>query len=143
MKPSLAPAIGRRLRRIGIGIGAVGAFVTFVAVGFLFPAVGGSNEVNVKSAWVNAPVIAVFLIATAVLFIPARRRHIIEALRWLGEERPPDAREHRLTLGLAVYSVKLDAIGWSAAAIFFAVFNGIVFSWGLGAVVAATIWFGG
>jgi adenylate cyclase len=39
--------------------------------------------------------------------------------------------------------VKLDALSWSIAAVGFAVFNGIAFSWGLAAIVAATIWFGG
>ena len=141
--PLLVSRTARRLKLIGMGIGAVGASVSFVAVGLMFLALGGSNEVNVRSGWVNAPVIAAFLIASALLFIPFRRRHIATALRWLSEERAPDEREHRLTLGLAVYSTKLDALAWSAAAIFFAIFNGLLFSWGLAAVVAATIWFGG
>ncbi|MFL5823933.1 MAG: adenylate/guanylate cyclase domain-containing protein [Solirubrobacteraceae bacterium] len=143
MTPNLARQVHIRLKLIGIFGSVVGALVTFLAVGFLFLAVGGTQALNVKSGWVNAPVIALFLLASAVVFIPIRRRHIGEALGWLAERRPPDEREHELTLGLAAYSVKLDAIGWSLAAVTFAVFNGLAFSWGLGAVVAATIWFGG
>jgi adenylate cyclase len=61
----------------------------------------------------------------------------------LAEERPPDEHEHRLTLGIATYMVKRDALGWSISAVAFALFNGLVFSWGLAGVIAATIWFGG
>src|SRR6202030_2929607 len=41
------------------------------------------------------------------------------------------------------YFVKWDAIGWCASAVFFALFNGFVYSWGVAGVIAATIWFGG
>jgi adenylate cyclase len=132
-----------RLKLIGMGGAGLGALVTFIAVDYLFLAVGGSRNLNVKSAWLNAPVIIVVLAVFAVVYTPIRRRHLEEALRWLPEGRAPDEREHRLTLGLAAYSVKLDAIGWSVSAIGFALINGFVFSWGLAAVVAVTIWFGG
>ena len=38
--------VTRRVRLIGMGGGAVGALVTFAAVGLIFPAVGGSQEVE-------------------------------------------------------------------------------------------------
>jgi adenylate cyclase len=145
--PCVSPAplvrLTRRLKVVGLGGGAVGALVTFVAVGFMFPAVGGSQSQSWTSGWVNGPVIAVYLAVSGVLLTRIRRRHVAEALRWLSEDRAPTEREHRLTLGLAAYFVKLDALGWSLAAVAFALFNGFVFSWGLAAVVAATIWFGG
>jgi adenylate cyclase len=133
----------RRLRLIGLGGGGVGALVVFATVGILFPAFGGSNALNVRSGWVNAPVIAGFLILTGLLFTRLRRVHVSEALAWLNEDRDPDEREHRLTLGLATYFVKLDVLGWSIAAVAFALFNGLIFSWTLAAVVAGTIWLGG
>jgi adenylate cyclase len=135
--------VRHRVKLLGIGISGLGALVTFIAVGFFFPAVGGSHSVNVKSGWVNGPVIFAYLLVSAVAYTRIRRRHLDQALKWLEEDRVPDEREHRMTLGLALYFVKLDALGWSLAAVFFAVFNGLVFSWGLAAVVAATIWFGG
>ena len=133
----------RRLRLIGLGGGVVGALVVFATVGFLFPAFGGSNTLNVTSGWVNAPVIGVALAVSGIVFTRMRRQHVREALAWLLEERPPNEREHRLTLGMATYFVKFDALGWSASAIGFAVFNGLLFSWSLAAVVAGTIWLGG
>ncbi|HZU61923.1 MAG TPA: adenylate/guanylate cyclase domain-containing protein [Solirubrobacteraceae bacterium] len=135
--------LARRLKLIGVGAAAVGALLVFIAVGFLFPAVGGSRTLNVKSGWVNAPVVAVFVLVSAVVYTRLRRRHVAAALAWVNEGRAPDPQEHRLTLGLTTYFVKLDALGWSLAGVLFAVFNGLAFSWGLAAVVAATIWFGG
>jgi adenylate cyclase len=132
-----------RLKLIGLGLGAVGAAVTFVAVGFIFPAVSGNISLSHTSGWVNLPILVVFLTASGVVYTRVRGRHTAEALAWLTEGRAPDEHEHRLTLGLSAYFVKWDAVGWSVAALTFAVFNGFVFSWGLAAVVAATIWFGG
>ncbi|HUZ28443.1 MAG TPA: adenylate/guanylate cyclase domain-containing protein [Solirubrobacteraceae bacterium] len=135
--------LGKRLKLIGFGGNAVGALTTFAAVGFLFPAFGGSSRVNIDSGWVDGPVIVVAVALTGVLYARIKGRHLSRALQWLTEERTPDQSEHRLTLSLPVYMFKLDAVGWSLAAVGFALFNGIVFSWGLAAIVAATIWFGG
>jgi adenylate cyclase len=137
------PRLRKRIKLIAMGGTAVGAIVTFVAVAFLYPAVGGSLKVNFTSGWVNTPIVIADLCLFALVYTRSRRLHASEALRWLEENRPPDEREHRLTLGLASYHVKLDAVGWSLSAIGFGLFNGLVFSWGLGAVVAVTIWFGG
>jgi adenylate cyclase len=135
--------LGRRLKLIAVGVTVIGAFTTFTAVGFLFPAFGGSHRINVQSSWVNAPVIVAVLALWGIVYTPIRRRHVTNALAWLIEGRAPDQREHRLTLGLPVYMVKLDALGWTVSALGFALFNGVTFSWGFAALVAATIWFGG
>src|SRR5437763_12771844 len=100
----------RRVRWIGWAGGTVGAVATFTAVGLFFPALGGSVHVNATSGWVNAPVIVAFILAVGYLEARVRGRHVSEALRWLVEDRPPDEREHRLTLGLAAYHVKLDVL---------------------------------
>src|SRR5947209_12108256 len=139
----LVSAVRRRLKLIGWAGGSAGAIATFTAVGLFFPALGGSVHVNTSSGVVNAPVIAVVLLATGYLHARIRGQHVAEALRWLTEDRAPDAREHRLTLGLAAYYVKLDVLTWVLAAIGFALLNGIVYSWGLAAIVAGTIWLGG
>jgi adenylate cyclase len=139
----LVSAVKRRLKVIGWAGGTAGAVATFVAVGLFFPALGGNSYVNETSGWVNVPVIVVFLVVVGLLQARIRGRHVADALLWLTEDRPPDEREHRLTLGLAAYHVKLDALIWSIAAVGFAVFNGLAFSWSLAAIVAATIWFGG
>ncbi len=143
MDGSVLSTLNRRLKRIALGGGAVGALVVFITVGILFAAFGGGSTLNTRSGWVNAPVIVAVLAISGWVFMRIRRRHVAEALAWLSQDRQPDEREHRLTLGLPVYFVKLDALGWSISAVIFAVFNGLVFSWALAAVVAATIWLGG
>ena len=135
--------VAKRLKVVGVANLAAGAITTFIAVGFLFPAFGGSSWNDWMSTWVNAPLLVLVVVGYGFCFARINGRHLSGVLRWLRDDRPPDAREHRLTLGLALHLVKLDALGWGVSAIGFAVFNGIVFSWGLGAVVAATIWFGG
>src|SRR5436305_10849202 len=143
MSHDLQRKLERHLFLIGWGGGVVGALVIFATVGLFFPAFGGSVRDNITSGWANAPVIAVTLLLAGWIQTRMSRRHVEKALRWLIEERPPDDREHQLTLGLAAFCVKLDVVAWCAAAVLFAVFNGLVFSWGLAAIVAATIWLGG
>ena len=142
MHPELLRKLDRHLSLIGWGGGVVGALVIFAAVGMFYPAFGGSVRDNITSGWVNAPVIAAVLAVAGLLQTRISRRHVSQALRWLTENRLPDEREHRLTLSLAAFSVKLDVMAWIVAAGLFAVFNGLVFSWGLAAIVAATIWLG-
>jgi len=139
----LVPRVKWRLKLIGWCCGAAGAVATFTAVGLLFPALGGSVRVNVKSGWVNAPVIVAAVIGLGWAQARVRGRHLSGALRWLTEDRAPDKREHLLTLGLPAYHLKRDALAWTLAAVGFALFNGLVFSWGLAAIVAGTIWLGG
>ena len=135
--------VGRRLMLID-GLGSLaGAFAVFAAVGFLYPAFGGNLRDNITSGWVNAPLIPVAIGLAGVIGARMRRRRLEEALRWRREDRPPDEREHGLTLGLALYCTKADALAWSVAAVVFALLNGLVFDWGLAAVVAASIWLGG
>src|SRR5579884_2302297 len=138
MTDRAAGSLASRLKRVGIGGGGLGALVTFIAVAFLFPALGGSVRLNNQSGWVNGPVIVVVLVIWAVVYTRIKTRRVEEALRWVREKRAPTDTEHRLTLGLAPHFVKLDAFAWSCSAVIFAVFNGLVFSWRLGAVVAAT-----
>jgi len=126
------------------GMGSLaGALAVFAAVAFLYPAFGGNLRVNITSGWVNAPLIPAAIGLAGAIQARRRRRRLDQALRWLREDRPPDEREHRLTLGLALYCTKADAVAWSVSAVVFALLNGVVFDWGLAAVVAASIWLGG
>jgi adenylate cyclase len=143
MTAGLVPAVLRRLKLIDWGVGAVGALVVFIAVGFLFPAFSGTMKLDATSTWVNLPVVVAFVVVAGMVGARFRGRCVRTALRWLDEDRPPDEREHRDTLGLAACLVKFDAFAWFGAAVGFALLNGLAFSWGLAAVVAATIWLGG
>jgi adenylate cyclase len=139
----LVPAVLRRLKMIDWRVGAAGALVTFTAVGFLFPAFSGTMKLDATSTWVNAPVVVGFVVVAEMVGARLRLRHVRTALRWLDEDRAPTQCEHRDTLGLAACMVKLDAAAWFVAAVGFGLLNGLAFSWGLAAVVAATIWLGG
>jgi adenylate cyclase len=66
-----------------------------------------------------------------------------DALAWVREDRPPDEREHKQTLGLAAYAVKNDALAWILAGVLFGVLNSVLFSPGTGALILGTIWLGG
>ena len=140
MHAELLRKLDRRLIMIGWGGGFVGAILIFATVGLFYPAFGGSVKDNITSGWVNAPVIVAVLVAAGLIQTGVGRRKAADALAWLVEERPPDQREHRLTLGMPAYYVKVNVAAWVAAAVLFSVYNGLVFSWGLAAIVAATIW---
>jgi adenylate cyclase len=143
MSDPLVTAVFGRLRLIGYAAAGAGALVTFTAVAFLYPALGGSTRENITSGWVNGPLIPLALVLSGAIETRLRRRRLDRALGWIAEDRPPDEREHRLTLGLAASFVKIDVAMWIAAAAAFSLVNGLAFSWGLAGVVAATIWLGG
>lgn len=132
----------RRISRVGWTSATSGALVTFIAVGFFIPLVGAEHE-QTKLALLNAPLIAVYVLLSGLLLQSVFARHARRALAWLLEDRPPDEVEHRLTLALPAHVVKLDAVAWVIGGAAFSLLNGIVQSWGLAAVVAATIWLGG
>ncbi len=138
----LAGRSGRRISRLGWTSAVSGACVTFLAVGFFTPLIGIDLNKG-PLALLNVPLIAGYVLLSGLLMQSVFRRHVSLTLAWLREDRPPDEQEHRLTLGLPVYLVKLDFLAWAGAGATFALLNGLVESWGLAAVVAATIWLGG
>src|SRR5579884_1969636 len=132
----------RRLSLVAWMSESAGAAVTFAAVGFFIPLVVNAGDAT-KIGLVNGPLVAVSVVVIGLIRRRVFLRHIRRALGWLGEERAPTAQEHRLTLRLAAYCVKGDATGWVIGAVVFPILNGIIFSWALAAVIAATIWLGG
>jgi adenylate cyclase len=131
-----------QLSRVGWTSAVCGATVTYAAVGFLIPLVGlGREEWRVGA--LNGPLIAAYLIVSWLGLNRWWRPRMSRALAWLREGRAPTPAEHRRTLALALHTVKLDAALWGLGAVVFGLLNGIVFSWGLAAVVAVTIWLGG
>lgn len=132
----------RRLRRLRWGAGAVGAVITFQAIGFLIPIFLDPDE-RWRLGALNAPFVLAYVLAAGVAVNRLSRRRVGAALGWIIEGRPPDEHEHRLTLGLTTYGVKLTAAGWVLAGLLFSVFNGFAHSWEFAAVVAGTIWLGG
>jgi adenylate cyclase len=122
--------------------GVAGAIVVFIAIGFLIPVFINAHDTP-RLALISGPLVAAYLVVSGLTINRVFGRHLARAVSWIVADRPPDEREHRMTLGLAVHAVKLDALAWTLAALLFAVLTGIVHSWGFGLVVGATIWLGG
>jgi adenylate cyclase len=139
---ALVRTTGVRISRIAWLSGIAGAVVTFVAVGFFIPILGLADQ-QPKLFLVNAPLLVVYLVAFGLIQQRLGDRYTARALGWLAEGRDPTPEEHRLTLTAAAWAIKGDAIGWVIAGVLFAVVNGLVQSWTLAAVIAATIWLGG
>jgi adenylate cyclase len=132
----------RSLSRVGWASAVCGALVTFIAVGFFIPlVVPSSQEWNV--ALLSAPLIVLYLVVSGASMQHHLGNRARRALAWVDEDREPTDAEHRMTLNLPFYAVKLDAAAWLLAGVVFSLLDGAVFSWTLGAVVLATIWLGG
>ena len=134
--------VRRRLNWLGWIAGAVGSIFVFNTIGFLIPIFIGAHERS-HLALVNAPVVVAYGLVCGLVLSTRFRRHYDRTLEWLVEGRVPNEREHRATLKLAIYGVKLWALGWFAGAILFAVLNAFIHSLGFAAVVGAAIWLGG
>ncbi len=134
--------IRARLSRLGWLSGTAGAIVVFISISFLTPIFiekGDSPELAV----LNAAVLAVYIVIAGSAITWHSNRHIPATLDWLVKGRAPDEREHRRTLGLALYGTKLMAIGWVVGGILFFVLNGVAHSLEFATVTAVTIWAGG
>jgi adenylate cyclase len=134
--------LNRRLTWLGWIGGAVGAVVIFLAIGFLIPIVIDPGERG-ELALVNAPLILVYIVVVGGLLTRHTGRHLARTLAWVEEGRPPDEDEHRRTLGLAGYALKVYTAAWLVAGVLFSLLNGFEHSWEFAAVVAGTIWLGG
>jgi len=130
-----------RLSMIGWTTAGCGALVVFLAIGFLVPLFGSLHQLA-RLALINGPLVAAYLILCCVVITRHFGRHVSETLLWVREDRPPDEREHRDTLGLAIYAVKLDALAWIIAGAVFGVIDSVLFSPGTGALVLGTVWLG-
>ena len=138
----LVREVGRRVERSGWITGVAGAIVVFIAIGFLIPVFINAHDTP-RLALLNGPLVAAYVIVSGLVINRRFRRHLLKAVAWIAADRPPDEREHRMTLGLAIRALKLDVLAWTIAALLFAALNVIVHSWGFGVVVGATIWLGG
>jgi adenylate cyclase len=138
----LVGVIGSRLGWLGWVASAAGTLVVFASVGFLIPIFLGPGD-RAGVALLNAPVIVAYLLVAGFVLSRHAERHRAKTLEWVVDGRAPDEREHRLTLGLALYGVKLTVVGWIAAGVLLSVLNLLAYSWSFAAVVGATIWLGG
>jgi adenylate cyclase len=122
--------------------GAAGSVVVFNSIGFLIPIFSDADE-RTRLAVLNAPLVVVYLIAYGTLVRRHNNRHLASTLAWVTDEREPDEREHRRTLALAKYGVKLVASGWVVGAILFFTLNAILHSLEFATLVGITTLLGG
>src|SRR6188474_166418 len=108
---ALVHAVEKRLRTLGWVVAAAGSAVVFTAVGFLIPIFIDPADQD-GLALLNGPLVLASLLLGGVLVQRKARHHLAEALGWIVDGRAPSEREHDLTLGLALYRVKLIALGW-------------------------------
>lgn len=138
----LVREVRTRLIWLGWVAGVAATFVVFMAIGFLIPIFIDPDE-QADLALLNGPLIVAYLVVVGFLVTRHLIRHLDAALEWIVAGRPPDEREHRLALGLALHGVKVAALGWVAAGILFSALNAVAHSWAFAAVVGATTWLGG
>ena len=131
-----------RLTWLGWVAGTAGAAVVFASIAFLTPIFINQDE-QPDLILLNTLVLPVYIAVAGALITWHSNRHFPDTLGWLVEGRPPDEREHRLTLTLALYGVKISALGWMVGGLVFFALNSLGHSLEFGAVVAATIWLGG
>ena len=134
--------LNRRLTWLGWTGGAVGALVIFLAIGFLIPVFIDPGERG-DLALLNAPLIVLYVVVVGGLLTRHAARHLARTLAWVEEGREPDEDEHRQTLGLATYALKLYGSAWLVAGALFSLLNGLDQGWAFAVVVAGTIWLGG
>jgi adenylate cyclase len=143
MEPSGAQLVRETWRRrwwTGWIANGVGVVVVTTSIGFLIPIFLDSDDID-RLAILNLPFLAAYFVVGGALATRAARRANDAALGWLIEGRPPDEREHRLTLRLPLTMVQLTAIVWGFGTVLFTAINATQ-SLGFAAVAGATAWLG-
>jgi adenylate cyclase len=138
----LVHEVNRRLALVGWSAGAAGSLVVFLSIGFLIPVFLEPDD-RQRLGLINGPLILVYLLVVGAILRRLTRNHLLRTVGWIIEGRAPTEREHRRTLGLALYGAKYALLGWIVAVVVFAAETILVESWGFAAVVGATIWLGG
>jgi class 3 adenylate cyclase len=130
-----------RLRRAGYIANGVGSVVVFNTIGSLIPIFldpDQRGELGLR----NGPLVAAFVIIGGMVTAPTLRRRILDAIRWVAEDREANNAERLAILGLPHNLARVSAAGWIASVpVFFAV--NAPTSVGFATVAAATITLGG
>jgi adenylate cyclase len=139
---SLIRNVETRLTWLSWVASGAGTVVVFISIGFLIPIFGDADE-RTDLALFNGPLVAAYLLIYGLGVQRHANRRLRRTLQWVAEGRDPDQRQHRRTLELAVYEVKLIALGWLGAAILFFALNAAVNSVEFAAVAGVTTLLGG
>jgi adenylate cyclase len=130
-------------RLVGLGwiANGVGTAVVFAAIGFLLTVFFDSEQASELGAE-NLPITIVAVLAFGIGMTVILKRRRRRALLWLMEEREPTPEEHKLTLGLPVFTALLTACAWAIGAGIGAAVN-LDHSAGTAALIATALWLGG
>ena len=139
---SLVGEVQTRLNWLRWVAGAAGTIVVFNSIGFLIPVFIDPDQ-RTELGLFYAPLVAAYLVVFGMVIRRHSNRHLRRTLRWVVEEREPDPGEHRRTLELAGYVVRLIALSWSVGAVAFFVLSAILHSLSFAALVGVTTLLGG
>ncbi len=137
----LVRRVTKRMVALGWIANGVGTAVVFAAIGFLLTVFFDSEQANELGAE-NLPITVGGVVAFGIAMTVLLKRRRSAALRWLIEGREPTPEEHRMTLGLPVYSAMLTAGAWALGAIIGGLVN-LDHSAGTAALIATALWLGG
>ena len=133
--------IQRRLIRATIVANAVGALVTFFAVGFLAP-IATPHTLSWGLTFLNFVGAALYAAMALTLGIRVGNRRALHIRKWLRSGRTPNEHDREMVLSQPSYNARLSAVLWGLAALLAGILN-IPVSPGFGALVFGTILCGG
>ena len=102
--------VRRRLRLMGWIANGVGLIIVSIAVGFLIEIF--FDQMDWSYVWRCAGVMGVYFVIAGLTITHFTGRRIYQAYAWLGEEREPNEREHRLGLTQAGYQTLCSGVAW-------------------------------
>ena len=101
---------------------SAGAVIIFLYLQLLFPLEAPKGQTEV-AATVNLVVFSSYLFLTVLVAFPLNAHVLGRAIAWVGEGRPPTARERHDTLAQPFRQTTSAFVGWLGAAIIFGIIN--------------------
>jgi adenylate cyclase len=108
----LVDDIWRRLSLRFILTGVLGGVVVFQSIGILIPLFLDADERD-RLGLIIGPILAVYFVVAGVVVLRAQRRSLIEATRWIVEDRAPSAAERRLALRQPLRQTQIAGFAWT------------------------------
>jgi adenylate cyclase len=137
----LLRAVKRRHAWLGYFANIAGTAVVFISIGFLLAVFFDRTESN-ELGRENLPFVLLMVAVLGSLGTWTMRRQRRRALGWVAEDREPSEDEHRLTLGLPMFTALVTATGWALGGLASFALN-LDHSLGAAAVIGAAVWMGG
>ena len=137
----LADQIRQRVTRANVIAHAMGALVTFFAVGFLAP-LSIANEETFSIALRNAVAVSIYVAVVLAVLVRVGTRRAQPIERFLRSGRPPNDTDRQVLLSQPVFAARLAGLGWGGGAVLGTIFN-LPVSLGFAGIVFGTAVCGG